>query len=72
MLRLWTDPSLRPRTDDMRAAPSRVILEALWEAGAVVQAFDPEAMHEVERICGQRKDLRLIGTRDGALMGRMR
>jgi len=61
--------AFKPRTDDMRAAPSRVILEALWEAGAVVQAFDPEAMHEVERIYGQRKDLRLIGTRDGALTG---
>lgn len=60
--------SFKPRTDDMREAPSRVIMEALWEAGAQVQAYDPEAMHEVERIYGHRDDLRLMGTRDAALL----
>ena len=33
--------SFKPRTDDMRAAPSRVVMEALWEAGAKVRAYDP-------------------------------
>lgn len=42
--------AFKPRTDDMREAPSRVLLEALIEAGAVVQAYDPEAMHEARRI----------------------
>src|SRR5690554_1011300 len=60
--------SFKPRTDDMREAPSRVIMEALWEAGATVQAYDPEAMQEVERIYGQRDNLRLMGTRDAALV----
>lgn len=60
--------SFKPKTDDMREAPSRVIMEALWQAGASVQAYDPEAMHEVERIYGHRDDLRLVGTRDAALV----
>lgn len=60
--------SFKPRTDDMREAPSRVIMEALWDAGASVQAYDPEAMQEVERIYGHRDDLRLVGTRDAALV----
>ncbi len=61
--------SFKPKTDDMREAPSRVIMESLWAAGAVVQAYDPEAMDEVERIYGHREDLRLVGTRDAALIG---
>ncbi|MEX0738034.1 MAG: UDP-glucose/GDP-mannose dehydrogenase family protein [Pseudohongiella sp.] len=61
--------SFKPKTDDMREAPSRVIMEALWQAGAIVQAYDPEAMQEVERLYGQRSDLRLVGTRDAALVG---
>ena len=61
--------SFKPKTDDMREAPSRVIMEALWAAGAQVQAYDPEAMQEVERLYGQRPDLRLVGTRDAALVG---
>ncbi|MEX0902105.1 MAG: UDP-glucose/GDP-mannose dehydrogenase family protein [Pseudohongiellaceae bacterium] len=61
--------AFKPKTDDMRDAPSRVLLEALWQAGAIVQAYDPEAMDEVERIYGHREDLRLVGTRDAALNG---
>ncbi|MBK1727423.1 UDP-glucose dehydrogenase family protein [Halorhodospira neutriphila] len=51
--------AFKPNTDDMREAPSRVIMEALWEAGAAVQAYDPEAMDEAERIYGRRDDLQL-------------
>ncbi|MGM0517905.1 MAG: UDP-glucose dehydrogenase family protein [Pseudomonadota bacterium] len=61
--------AFKPNTDDMREAPSRVLMEALWEAGAKVQAFDPEAMEETQRIYGQRDDLALVGTRDAALKG---
>ena len=61
--------SFKPKTDDMREAPSRVVMEALWDAGAIIQAYDPEAMDEVERIYGHRDDLRLVGTRDAALLG---
>ncbi len=59
--------SFKPNTDDMRDAPSRVLMEALWQAGASVQAFDPEAMKECQRIYGQRDDLTLMGTAEAAL-----
>ncbi|MES9870868.1 MAG: UDP-glucose/GDP-mannose dehydrogenase family protein [Sedimenticola sp.] len=59
--------SFKPNTDDMREAPSRVLMEALWEAGAKVQAYDPEAMKECQRIYGQRDDLSLMGTEEAAL-----
>ncbi len=61
--------SFKPQTDDMREAPSRVVMEALWNAGARVQAFDPEAMNECQRIYGSRDDLTLMGTKEGALHG---
>ena len=61
--------AFKPNTDDMREAPARVLMEALWAAGATVQAFDPEAMEETQRLYGQRDDLALVGTRDAALKG---
>jgi UDPglucose 6-dehydrogenase len=42
--------SFKPNTDDMREAPSRVIIAKLLEAGAKVRAYDPVALHEAERI----------------------
>ena len=44
--------SFKPKTDDMREAPSLVIIENLLKAGASVVAYDPVAMHEAERILG--------------------
>ena len=61
--------SFKPKTDDMREAPSRTLMEALWDAGAKVQAYDPEAMEECQRIYGSRDDLLLTGTKEGALKG---
>jgi len=61
--------SFKPNTDDMREASSRVLMESLWEAGASVQAFDPEAMDEAQRIYGHRIDLKLMGTKEAALQG---
>jgi UDPglucose 6-dehydrogenase len=49
--------AFKPNTDDMREAPSRVVLEALIEAGATVQAYDPEALHEAQRIFGDKPGL---------------
>ena len=46
--------AFKPNTDDMREAPSRIVLEALIEAGATVQAYDPEALHEAQRIYGDQ------------------
>ncbi|MBN7120469.1 MULTISPECIES: UDP-glucose dehydrogenase family protein [Erwinia] len=61
--------SFKPNTDDMREASSRVLMEALWQAGASVQAFDPEAMDEAQRVYGHRSDLKLMGTKEAALQG---
>jgi UDPglucose 6-dehydrogenase len=51
--------AFKPNTDDMREAPSRPLLEALWSAGAKVRAFDPEARAETRRLYGERDDLLL-------------
>lgn len=59
--------SFKPNTDDMRDASSRVLMEKLWAAGASVQAYDPEAMEETQRIYGSRDDLTLYGTKEAAL-----
>ena len=61
--------SFKPQTDDMREASSIVLMKALWEAGAKVQAYDPEAMEECQRIFGHREDLSLMGTKESALKG---
>ena len=59
--------SFKPNTDDMREAASRVVMEALWAAGARIQAYDPEAMEETQRIYGDQADLMLCGTKEAAL-----
>jgi UDPglucose 6-dehydrogenase len=46
--------SFKPRTDDMRDAPSLVIIERLLAAGAVIEAFDPVATQETKKIIGER------------------
>ncbi len=61
--------SFKPNTDDMRESSSRVLMESLWQAGAKVQAFDPEAMEEARRIYGDRSDLVLVATKEDALKG---
>jgi UDPglucose 6-dehydrogenase len=61
--------AFKPDTDDMREASSRRLLEQLWEAGATVRAYDPEARHEAERIFGDRADLVLCDSAAGAIEG---
>jgi len=61
--------AFKPKTDDMRDAPSRDLIEGLWAHGAKVQAYDPEAMDTAERIWGERPDFVLAGSRDDALLG---
>jgi UDPglucose 6-dehydrogenase len=61
--------AFKPNTDDMREAPSRVLLEQLWRAGARVRAHDPEAMREAARIFGTRDDLDLVNSPYQALEG---
>jgi UDPglucose 6-dehydrogenase len=61
--------AFKPNTDDMREASSRRLMEALWEAGAKVQAFDPEAREETHRVYGDRDDLKLCDNAYQALNG---
>jgi UDPglucose 6-dehydrogenase len=61
--------TFKPNTDDMREAPSRVLLTDLWEAGARVRAYDPVAMDEARRIFGERPDLEFCDSMEGALAG---
>ncbi|MBD9467893.1 UDP-glucose/GDP-mannose dehydrogenase family protein [Pseudoxanthomonas sp. PXM01] len=61
--------SFKPNTDDMRAASSRRLLAELWEAGARVQAYDPEARDEASRIFGERDDLVLCEDARAAIEG---
>ena len=61
--------AFKPNTDDMREAPSRTLLNALWQAGASVQAFDPVAMNEAQRLYGDRPDFTLSQNKYAALDG---
>jgi len=61
--------AFKPNTDDMRDAPSSTLMEALWDAGATVQAYDPEAMKECRRIYGERDELVLVADRQQAVKG---
>jgi UDPglucose 6-dehydrogenase len=61
--------AFKPNTDDMREASSRRLMEALWEAGAKVRAYDPEARHETHRVYGDRDDLVLCDSAYQALDG---
>jgi UDPglucose 6-dehydrogenase len=46
--------AFKPRTDDMRDAPSITVIEELLKAGAHVHAHDPEAMEEAKKVFGDR------------------
>ena len=61
--------AFKPNTDDMRDAPSRVLLDALFAAGAQVRAFDPEAMQETQRLYPDEPRLMLMGTPESVLVG---
>ncbi|RFF27893.1 MULTISPECIES: UDP-glucose/GDP-mannose dehydrogenase family protein [unclassified Wenzhouxiangella] len=61
--------AFKPNTDDMREASSQTLLALLWEAGANVSAFDPEAMDEAHRVFGDRDDLEYCESAETALTG---
>jgi UDPglucose 6-dehydrogenase len=68
VIALW-GLAFKPNTDDMREASSRVLMEALWDAGAQVRAYDPVATAEARRIYGDRPDLTLCETAEEAVAG---
>ena len=59
--------SFKPNTDDMREAPSRTLMEALWQSGATVQAYDPVALEEAKRIYSSQAQLKLFDDKYEAL-----
>jgi UDPglucose 6-dehydrogenase len=59
--------AFKPNTDDMREAPSRVLMEALWKAGAKVRAFDPVAGGETLRLYGEEPGFELVQDKYSAL-----
>lgn len=59
--------AFKPNTDDMREASSRVLIEALWDAGASVRVYDPVALEEARHIYGERDDLHFAETPEDAL-----
>jgi UDPglucose 6-dehydrogenase len=61
--------AFKPNTDDMREAPSRTLMEALWKEGARVKAYDPVALDEARRVYGDRPDLELCQNANATLEG---
>jgi UDPglucose 6-dehydrogenase len=62
--------AFKPNTDDMREAPSRVLMEGLWAAGAKVRAYDPVANEEALRLYAERgEELKLLGSAMDAVRG---
>ncbi len=61
--------AFKPRTDDMREAPARDLIEAIFAAGGKVRAFDPVAMQEAAHLYGERDELFLAETAEEALTG---
>jgi UDPglucose 6-dehydrogenase len=61
--------SFKPNTDDMREAPSLVLVEALLQRGAKVRAYDPISIHEAKRILGEDKRIEFAASPTDALVG---
>lgn len=59
--------AFKPNTDDMREAPAVQLLDTLWQHGASVQAFDPQATAAAQAQYGQRSDLLLCASKEDAL-----
>lgn len=68
VIALW-GLAFKPETDDIRDAPSRVLLETLWQQGTLIQAYDPQAMANIRRHYGSRADLCLVDSPEAALHG---
>jgi UDPglucose 6-dehydrogenase len=61
--------AFKPDTDDMREAPSRVIIAELLRRGASIHAYDPVAMEEAKRVFGSEPRIRYAETPMGAIEG---
>ena len=61
--------AFKPDTDDMREAPSRVVIAELLQRGARIKAYDPVAMDEARRVLGNVEGLSLVSNQVEALEG---
>jgi len=61
--------SFKPNTDDMREAPSRVVINGLLARGARITAYDPVAMEEAKKIFAEEPGVRFATSTVGALDG---
>lgn len=61
--------AFKPNSSDMRDAPSIILLQELWQHGAKVRVYDPEAMAEARALFGFRDDLILCTSKEDALIG---
>jgi len=61
--------SFKPNTDDMREAPSRVVINGLLARGASITAYDPVAMDEGKRVFAKEPGVRFASSTVGALDG---
>ena len=61
--------AFKPDTDDMREAPSRVIIDELARRGAAIRAYDPVAMAEARRVLAEVPNLRFVDHQTEALDG---
>ncbi|KQC11777.1 MAG: UDP-glucose 6-dehydrogenase [Candidatus Cloacimonas sp. SDB] len=61
--------SFKPKTDDMREAPSRVIIKMLIDAGAKIVAYDPVAMDEAKKVLGDNPEISYAAENYEALQG---
>lgn len=61
--------AFKPNTDDMREAPSRVIVKALTDRGASIAAYDPVAMPEAKKVFAGEAQISFCDSPDQALMG---
>ena len=61
--------AFKPNTDDMREAPSRVLIDELLARGAAVRAYDPVATHEAQRVFGVEPRICYASSPNDALLG---
>ena len=59
--------SFKPNTDDMREAPSTVLIDAILKAGGRVKAYDPQAMEACKALYGEREGMEYAPTKEAAI-----
>lgn len=59
--------AFKPQTDDMREAPSLVVIEEILTAGGTIKAFDPVAMEETRKIIGDNPHVQLCSNKEDAI-----